>query len=267
MSVNTDENVMNNAVVQELPMKSDKIISSELGFNIVKRIVDIFGGVVGILALIPLTIGIAIAEIITGDGGPIIYSHQRIGKNGKLFKMYKYRSMVVGADDILKEYLEENEDAKKEYKINKKLKDDPRITKIGHFLRKTKLDEIPQLINVFIGQMSFVGPRPELQYYIDMYTDNEKPILDLKPGITDWASLVNMKQFEGFTNASDPDEYYLKQVRPLKLKLQLYYRYNHSFWNDIYCIIVTVLKVFTRSDKLPKDIQKIVDDYKNENKN
>lgn len=216
-----------------------------------KRIFDIVCSFFGLVILSPLFIILIILISCTSKGGPF-FRGVRVGRHGKPFKIFKFRSMRV------------NSEGNGKWNIGDK---DPRITKIGHFLRKTKLDEIPQLINVFIGQMSFVGPRPELQYYIDMYTDKEKPILDLKPGITDWASLVNMKQFEGFTNASDPDEYYLKQVRPLKLKLQLYYRYNHSFWNDIYCIIVTVLKVFTRSDKLPKDIQKIVDEYKNENKN
>jgi lipopolysaccharide/colanic/teichoic acid biosynthesis glycosyltransferase len=112
--------------------------------------------------------------------------------------------------------------------------------------------------------MSLVGPRPELRYYVDMYAEEEKTILDLKPGITDWASMANFEQFKGFTEAEDPDKFYLDKVRPLKLKLQLYYRYHHNFWTDIYCILYTVYKVVTRSQKLPKNIQKIVDDYQNE---
>ena len=112
--------------------------------------------------------------------------------------------------------------------------------------------------------MSFVGPRPELRYYTDMYTEGEKVILDLKPGITDWASMTNFEQFKGFTEAADPDEYYLKTVRPLKLKLQLYYRYHHSFISDIKCILWTVYKVITHSQKLPKEVQQIVDEYRAE---
>ena len=139
--------------------------------------------------------------------------------------------------------------------------DDDRITKVGHFLRKSKVDELPQLINVLIGDMSFVGPRPELRYYIDMYTDREMPILDQKPGITDWASMANIAQYKGFTEATDSDEFYLKVVRPLKLELQLYYRYHHSFFGDIKCILWTVYKVLTKSTKLPKDVQEIVDNY------
>ena len=138
---------------------------------------------------------------------------------------------------------------------------DDRITKMGHFLRKSKLDELPQLINVLKGDMSFVGPRPELRYYVDMYTQREMPILDLKPGITDWASMTNFEQFKGFTDAEDPDSFYLEQVRPLKLELQLYYRYHNSFFGDIKCIFWTVYKVITHSQKLPAEIQEIVDNY------
>lgn len=108
--------------------------------------------------------------------------------------------------------------------------------------------------------MSFVGPRPELSYYVDMYTEKEKPILDLKPGITDWASITNFEQFKGFTEAEDPDKYYLEVVRPLKLRLQLYYRYHHSLASDISCVYWTFYKVLTHSQKLPRGVQKIVDE-------
>ena len=111
--------------------------------------------------------------------------------------------------------------------------------------------------------MSLVGPRPELRFYVEKYTNREMPILDLKPGITDWASMANFEQFKGFTAAVDPDEFYMECVRPLKIELQLYYRYHHNFFSDIYCIFYTVYKVVTHSQKLPKDIQKIVDEYSN----
>jgi lipopolysaccharide/colanic/teichoic acid biosynthesis glycosyltransferase len=138
---------------------------------------------------------------------------------------------------------------------------DPRITKWGHFLRKTKLDELPQLINVFIGNMAMVGPRPELQVYVNMYTEKEKPILDLRPGITDWASMVNIAQYKDFTAAKDPDQAYLQVIRPLKLRLQLYYRYHRNLWMDLRILNWTVLKVIFRFKKLPKKVQAIVDDY------
>ena len=170
-----------------------------------------------------------------------------MGKKGKIFYIYKFRSMIKDAEGHGKWNVGDN---------------DTRITRMGHFLRKSKLDEIPQLINVFKGDMSLVGYRPELKYYVDMYTEREMPILDLKPGITDWASITNFNQFVGFTKASDPDEYYLKVVRPLKLELQLYYRYHHNLVDDFRCIAWTGYKVLTRSSRLPKEIQKIVDGYR-----
>ncbi|WML46675.1 sugar transferase [Neobacillus sp. PS3-34] len=128
---------------------------------------------------------------------------------------------------------------------------------MASILRNTKVDELPQLINVLIGDMSFVGPRPELQHYVNMYTEQEKRILDLKPGITDWASITNFDQFEIFTKAKDPDEAYLKYIRPLKLQLQLYYRNNNSFFSDIKIILWTVYKVISHSEKLPMEIAQI----------
>ena len=127
--------------------------------KILKRTIDIIAGILGVIALLPLTLIIYIANLACKDKGPIFYTQERYGKNGKIFKLYKYRSMVVGADEKLKEYLEENEEARKEYKEYKKLKDDPRITKVGKFIRKTSFDEFPQFINVLKGDMSLVGPR------------------------------------------------------------------------------------------------------------
>lgn len=117
--------------------------------NVIKRIIDIIGGLIGTIILIPLSIFIYIArKILNEDDGPMFYEQLRIGKNGKQFRMYKYRSMVMGADEKLFEYLEQNKEAREEYTKYKKLKEDPRITKIGNFLRKTSLDEFPQFLNV-----------------------------------------------------------------------------------------------------------------------
>ena len=134
--------------------------------------------------LVPMTIGIYIANLIVGDKGPIFYSQNRIGKDGKNFKMYKFRSMVMGADEKLEKYLQENEDARREYKINKKLKDDPRVTKIGKFIRKTSIDEFPQFINVLKGEMSLVGPRPYLPREIEDMGYAYPYITAVKPGVT-----------------------------------------------------------------------------------
>lgn len=152
--------------------------------SIVKRTVDIFGGIVGAIALIPLTLIIWIANFISGDRGPLFYSQERIGKDGKKFKMYKFRSMVIGADEKLKKYLEENEEARLEYKKYKKMKEDPRVTKIGKFIRKTSLDEFPQFINVLKGDMSLVGPRPYLEREKEDMTYFYKYIVSCKPGVT-----------------------------------------------------------------------------------
>ena len=149
-----------------------------------KRTMDICGGIVGTLALIPLSIMIFCANLISGDTGPLFYTQERIGKNGKKFKMYKFRSMVVGADEKLEKYLEENEEAREEYKTYKKIKNDPRVTKIGSFIRKTSLDEFPQFVNVLKGDMSLVGPRPYLEKEKEDMTYFYKYIVSCKPGVT-----------------------------------------------------------------------------------
>lgn len=148
---------------------------------ILKRCMDILGSIIGIIALIPLTIIIGIANFALGDRGPMFYIQDRIGKNGKTFKMYKFRSMVVDADEKLQRYLEENEDARKEYSQYKKLKHDPRVTKTGKFLRKTSLDELPQFINVLKGEMSLVGPRPYLPREKEEIGIEYSTIIKVKP--------------------------------------------------------------------------------------
>ena len=211
-----------------------------------KRLFDILASGFGLILLSPVFLIMSIVITVDSPGG-VFFRGPRVGKNGKVFRIFKFRSMVKDCEGKGKGNVGDN---------------DNRITKTGHFLRKTKLDEIPQLINVFLGNMSFVGPRPELQVYVDMYTDEEKKILDLKPGITDYASMVNIAQFETFTKAVDPDEAYLKYIRPLKIKLQLYYREHHSFFGDIRIIFWTIYKVLTHSDKLPKEINSIVEEHK-----
>ena len=192
-----------------------------------KRGIDILGGICGTLILIPLTIGIWIANKLVKDNGPIFYTQTRIGKEGKLFKMYKYRSMVVGADEILKTYLEENEEARKEYKKYKKLKNDPRITKIGKFLRKTSLDEFPQFINVLKGDMSLVGPRPYLLREKEEINGFFKYITSCKPGIT------GLWQTKGRSNTTFTD----------RLTMDMEYYHNHSLKQDIKLIYKTVRNV------------------------
>ena len=211
-----------------------------------KRLFDIVVSGIGLILLSWLFLILAVCIVIDSRGG-VFFRGPRVGQYGKTFRIFKFRSMKPDSEGNGKWNVGD---------------DDDRITRMGHFLRKSKLDEIPQLINVFLGDMSFVGPRPELQVYVDMYTEEEKPILDLKPGITDYASMANFDQFETFTKAKDADEAYLKYIRPLKLKLQLYYRYHHSFFGDIRLIFWTVYKVLTRTQKVPKEIVPIVEEHK-----
>lgn len=195
--------------------------------RIVKRTFDIIGGLVGIIFLLPLTVIIYIANLVEGDNGPIFYTHERIGKNGKLFKMYKFRSMVVDADEKLFQYLEENEEARKEFKKYKKLKNDPRITKVGAFIRKTSIDEFPQFINVLKGDMSLVGPRPylprekaDMKYYYPY-------IIKDKPGIT------GFWQVAGRSDVTFED----------RLKMDFNYSRWKSFKLDVKLLLKTLGKV------------------------
>lgn len=187
--------------------------------KILKRMIDIIAGIFGIIALLPLTLIIYIANLICKDKGPIFYTQERYGKNGKIFKLYKYRSMVVGADEKLKEYLEENEEARKEYKEYKKLKDDPRITKVGKFIRKTSFDEFPQFINVLKGDMSLVGPRPYLPREREDINGFFNYITSVKPGITGlWQ--VNGRSDTTFTERLTLDmSYYYKHNLKMDLKI------------------------------------------------
>ena len=190
--------------------------------KIIKRIIDITASIIGIIILIPLTICIYIANKILKDKGPIFYIQERIGKDGKIFKMYKYRSMVLGADEKLEKYLSENEQAREEYKINKKLKNDPRVTKIGDFLRKTSLDEFPQFINVLKGEMTLVGPRPYLPREKEDMGYYYKFIVTKKPGIT------GFWQVEGRSEVSFTDRIYMDMkyynVANLALDIKLLFK-------------------------------------------
>jgi len=195
-----------------------------------KRIFDIvFSSFIFLLAW-PFYVIIAII-IKAGDGGPVYYVAPRVGRNGVLFKMYKYRTMVVNADKI---------------GASSTMRSDPRITRVGHFLRKYKLDELPQLFNVFLGTMSIVGPRPEVKYFTDLFTEEEKAILTVKPGITDWASIWNVDEGKILEGADDPDKAYMELIWPKKKRLQIRYIQEHSFATDIKIIFLTLLAIFKK---------------------
>ena len=223
----TNENNIELALTSKEIEKSRAIQYIE---RIIKRGIDIIGGLVGTLVLVPLTIGIFLANKILKDEGPIFYKQERIGKDGKIFKMYKYRSMVTGADEKLKQYLEENKEAREEYKKYKKLRNDPRITKIGEFIRKTRLDEFPQFINVLKGDMSLVGPRPYLPREKEEINGFFKYIMSCKPGIT------GLWQVNGRNDVTFVD----------RLDMDMNYYYNHSLKLDIILLYKTLKKVLKR---------------------
>lgn len=199
--------------------------------RILKRGFDICGALVGMVLLVPLYLKYGLQ--IKKDGGPILFSHNRIGRDLKSFKMHKFRSMYIDAEERLEKMLAEDEEVRNEFYTNFKLKDDPRITPTGAFLRKTSLDEFPQFINVLMGEMSLVGPRPVVQKEVDMYygTEMGKKIFQVKPGIT------GMWQANGRSDVEDYDE---------RIALDLYYIRNWSLWLDIIILIKTVKNVINK---------------------
>lgn len=194
-----------------------------------KRIFDIVASGCGLLVLLPLFAVLAV-WIKLDSAGPVFYRQTRVGRNNKDFRLFKFRSMRVGAD--------------KQGLITVG-GHDPRITRSGYFIRKYKLDELPQLINVFIGDMSLVGPRPEVRKYVDMYTPEQMHVLDVRPGITDMASIRYRNENELLETAADPDKYYVEVIMQDKLRLNLEYVAKHSFWLDLKLIFSTFYTIAT----------------------
>lgn len=206
----SEENIIADKTVTIQEDLKEKIKGKHIVYRFVKRLIDILGGLVGIILLVPITFCVYLArKILKEDDGPLFYEQLRIGKNGKEFRLYKFRSMVMNADEILEKYLEENEEARQEYEKYKKLKKDPRITKLGKFLRKTSIDEFPQFINVLKGDMSLVGPRPYLHREIKDMKDNYYIIISVKPGLTGYWQ-VNGRSQKDFKERIDMDVSYIK---------------------------------------------------------
>ncbi|MCI9629480.1 exopolysaccharide biosynthesis polyprenyl glycosylphosphotransferase [Thomasclavelia cocleata] len=203
--------------------------NDEMSFigRFLKRLIDIFAGIVGVISLIPLMLYVKYKYIKSGDHDNIIFSQNRIGKNGKLIKIYKFRSMIPNAEAELERLMKEDPKIREEYLTNKKLKDDPRITSVGHFLRKTSLDEWPQFVNVLKGEMSFIGPRPYLPREKEDMGQYYDSIIKLKPGVT------GMWQANG---RSDVEFSY-------RCKLDDYYYHNWSIWLDFTIIYKTIKSV------------------------
>lgn len=193
------------------------------------RFFDIIFSIIGLVILSPIFIVLYLLIRIESKGGGF-YSQERIGKNGKPFKLYKFRSMRIGSDK------------KGLITIGEK---DNRITKTGFILRKYKLDELPQLWNVFIGDMSLVGPRPEVKKYTDLYTEEQKQVLQVRPGITDWASIKYVDENKILGESKDPDEAYVNLIMPNKIKLNMVY-IQHQTLGEYFKIIFTTFKEIVR---------------------
>lgn len=194
-----------------------------------KRLFDILFGIIGVILTIPFILVIKISYILNKDYSSIFFTHKRIGKNGKEFKMYKFRTMVPNAEELLKEMLK-NKKYLNEWKEYHKFENDPRITKVGKIFRKLSLDELPQFINILIGDMSLIGPRPLIQEEVDDYKKKKKILLSIKPGLTGWWAC------HGRSCTSN------KQ----RQDLELYYVKNCSFILDIKTFFLTIVKVLKR---------------------
>jgi lipopolysaccharide/colanic/teichoic acid biosynthesis glycosyltransferase len=192
------------------------------------RILDFCFAFISTILLFPLLFIIAILIVIDSKGG-IFYSQVRVGQYNKDFKLLKFRTMNTGSD------------SKGLLTVGNR---DPRVTKIGQFLRKYKLDELPQFINVFIGNMSIVGPRPEVRKYVDLYSEDQKRILLVKPGITDYASLSYMDENELLSKSNNPEQTYIQDILPVKIKLNYKYIDNKSIKEYFYIIFLTAKSIF-----------------------
>lgn len=190
---------------------------------------DIFFSLIGLIVLFPLFLVIALIITLDSKGG-VFYKQTRVGKDGKDFKLFKFRSMAVGSDKKGLLTVGGN---------------DSRITKPGYFIRKYKIDELPQLINVFIGDMSLVGPRPEVRKYVDLYNEEQQKVLSVQPGITDYASIAYINENEVLGNSENPEKTYIEEVMPSKLKLNLKYIEEKSIVTDIKIIFKTIAKIIS----------------------
>lgn len=193
-----------------------------------KRLFDIISSGIGLLCLAPVFVVMAI-WIKLDSRGPVFYRQTRVGRYGHDFRIFKFRSMRVGSDKGRQITVGER---------------DPRITRFGYFIRRYKIDELPQLINVFLGDMSIVGPRPEVRKYVDLYSEEQRKVFQVRPGITDLASIKYRNENELLSQVDDPDTYYIDVIMPDKLTINLEYIRHQSFMGDIKIIFNTLFKIF-----------------------
>lgn len=192
------------------------------------RLFDILFSLFGLIVLSPLFLIVAV-WIVLDNYGPVFYHQQRVGKNGNDFLLLKFRSMRIGADKMSLITVGER---------------DPRVTKAGYYLRKYKIDELPQLWNVFIGDMSLVGPRPEVRKYVDLYTDEQRKVLSIRPGITDYASIEYIDENRLLEQSSDPDKTYVEEIMPAKIALNMHYIEHHTLREYFTILLLTFSKLF-----------------------
>ena len=192
-----------------------------------KRLFDIVVSSIVLIVLIPILATLALTVSIGSSGGPF-FKQIRVGRRGKLFQLLKFRSMRVGSE------------AKGQITIGDR---DPRITGVGHFLRRSKLDELPQLINVLKGDMSLVGPRPEVPKYVAMYTTDQREVLAVRPGLTSLASIEYINENELLGRSSDPDRTYAEEIMPAKLALDLQYVRENSLLLDLKIMLRTIARI------------------------
>ena len=191
------------------------------------RLCDIVFSLFGLLILSPLFLIVAL-WIVIDDPGPVFYRQQRVGKDNKDFGLLKFRSMRVGADKMSLITIGDR---------------DPRVTRAGYYIRKYKLDELPQLWNVLIGDMSLVGPRPEVRRYVDLYTPEQQKVLSVRPGITDYASIEYIDENTLLAQADDPDKTYIEQIMPAKIALNMRYITHPTLGEYIKIILLTISKI------------------------
>ena len=189
----------------------------------VKRLFDVVVAAIGIVVCAPLLVAVAIAVKLQ-DGGPVFYRGERVGLGGKPFRIVKFRTMVPDAERV---------------GASSTADDDPRITGVGRWLRRAKLDELPQLVNVLVGDMSLVGPRPQVPWAVALYAEEDKQLLSVRPGMTDYASIRFSNEGEILRGSADPDGDYLRIIAPEKIRLGLRYVENHSLMTDLRILLAT----------------------------
>lgn len=204
-------------------------------YSVCKRAFDLALSIAGFVLLSPFLILISLA-IKWDSPGPVFYRGLRVGRFGKLFQIVKFRTMVVNAEQLGGPSAADG---------------DVRITRVGRWLRKFKLDELPQLVNVIKGEMSFVGPRPEVPEYVALFNDEERAILTVCPGITDWASIWNADEGAVLAGSVDPEKTYLEKIRPEKIRLQLEYVRQRSLWTDIVVLLQTAIVLLIKRRWIP----------------